>query len=88
MTDDKLLEIKDKLDTVLAGVGPNMGIAFGTELFAEFRQRGWLKMEVFGMLGTSVFAEKVPAYNRTHFAFPNWEIPDYTFKVGVEKKDA
>jgi hypothetical protein len=88
MTDKKLLEIKEGLDAALANEGPNVGIAFGTSLFDEFRQRGWLKMEEFGMLGTSVFAEKVPAYNRTHFAFPNWDLPEFAFKVGTEKKTA
>ena len=39
MTDKKLLEIKEELDAALANEGPNVGIAFGTSLFDEFRQR-------------------------------------------------
>ena len=86
MTDIKLLKIKEELDVALAKEGANVGIAFGTSLFYEFHQHGWLKMEDFGVLGTSFFSGKLPAYNRTHFAFSDFDLPEFAFKVGSPKK--
>lgn len=74
--------IKAELDKQLAGASPSAGIAFGTELFNEFRKRGWFTLEVFSVLGTSLFPDRVPAYNKTHFVFPSWGIQDVEFKVG------
>ena len=48
MDDDAANLIKVKLDAALKEAGPNVGIAFGTELFSEFRSRGWLTVETFG----------------------------------------
>ena len=59
-----------------------MGIAFGVDLFNEFRKRGWLTLGTFGALGTGLFAGQVPTYNRKHFAYQTWGIPDLEFRVG------
>jgi len=77
--------IKLELDKQLEVAVPNVGIAFGVELFDEFRKRGWFTLEVFGTLGTTLFAERVPAYDKTHFAFPSWGISDREFIVGESK---
>lgn len=77
--------IKRELDKQLEVAVPNVGIAFGVELFDEFRNRGWFTLEVFGVLDTTLFAERVPAYNKTHFVFLSWGIPDREFIVGESK---
>ena len=73
---------KEQLEKELVSVDANTGIAFGEELFLEFKKRGWLTLETFGVLGTSLFSVQVPAYNKTHFAFPSWSIGGLEFKVG------
>ena len=84
MDDAAAQAIKSDLDRALTEVGPNVGIAFGTELFAEFRKRGWLTLETFGVLGTTFLATKLPAYSRTHHAFATWDVPDLEFRVGKD----
>lgn len=79
---DQYEQIKVELDKQLVDASPNVGIAFGCELFNEFRDRGWFSLEFFGVLGTMSFAVRVPAYNKTHFVFPSWDIQDLEFKVG------
>lgn len=79
---DHVDEIKVELDTQLKSAHPNVGIAFGVELFGEFRKRGWFTLETFGVLGTTLFSEQVPAYSKTHFVFPSWAIQDLEFRVG------
>jgi hypothetical protein len=73
---------KAELDKQLEGAPQNVGIAFGTELFNEFRKRGWFTLEVFGALGTTLFAGQVPTYKKTHFAFLSWGIKEREFEVG------
>lgn len=79
---DKFETIKAQLDKQLDGAGANVGIAFGVELFEEFRTRGWFSLELFSALGTMLFAEQVPAYKKTHFVFPSWGIQSLEFRVG------
>ncbi len=79
---DHIEKIRQELDQQLGSAPPNVGIAFGTELFNEFKQRGWLTLETFGVFGTTLFAGKVPAYGKTHFAFPTWGIQVLEFRVG------
>jgi len=74
------------LDKELASAAPNTGIAFGDELFTEFRKRGWLTLEKFGVLGTSLFAIDVPAYNKSHFDFQSWSIGNLEYQVGKPEK--
>jgi hypothetical protein len=73
---------KDELDRALDGASPNVGIAFSVGLFAEFWHRGWLTLEEFGVLGGTLFHSKLPAYNKTHFVFQTWGLPDFEFLVG------
>lgn len=82
MDNEKALEAKSSLDEALKHVDANLGIVFGVRLFDEFRERGWLTLETFSWLGTQFFAETVPAYDRTHFASPNWDVPEWEFRVG------
>jgi hypothetical protein len=80
--------LKAKLDKDLEFVDLNVGILFGEELFAEFKNRGWLTFETFGIFGTSSFAEKLPAYAKTHYSLPSWSIGSWEHKVGsVDKRD-
>jgi hypothetical protein len=73
---------KVELDAALATVGRDVGILFGVGLFEAFRVRNWITVEYFTAVGTTHFGDKVPAYERTHFAFPTWNIPDLEFRVG------
>lgn len=82
---DQFEAIKAELDRQLVGTPPNVGIAFGVELFDEFRKRSWFTLENFSVLGTSSFSEKLPAYKRSHFVFPSWDLDDLEFKVGTSK---
>jgi len=79
---DQFEEKKAELDKQLQSASPNVGIAFGTELFNEFRSRSWFTLETFGVLGTTQFAGQVPAYQKTHFVFQSWGIQDFEFSVG------
>ncbi|QTD45553.1 hypothetical protein [Ottowia testudinis] len=74
--------LKADLDRHLSTVDANVGIAFGEELFAEFKRRDWFTLETFGLLGTSLFSIQVPAYEKTRFVFPSWDIGALEFKVG------
>jgi len=79
---DPFETIKAELDKQLKDAPLNVGIVFGTELFNEFRKRNWFTLEEFGVLGTTLFAMRLPAYEKTHFVFSSWDIPDLKFKVG------
>lgn len=83
---DHFDQVKLELDKELVSVTPDTGIAFGDELFTEFRKRGWLTIEKFGALGTSLFAIDVPAYNKTHFAFQSWGIGNLEYRVGKPRQ--
>ena len=74
-------QAKADLDKALADLSPKAVILFGLELFRDFRERGWLTTETFGAEGTTLFAEKVPAYNRTHLVVATWDVPDCEFRV-------
>lgn len=82
---DKFEKLKAALDEELKSTSNNVGIAFGIELFNEFKKRGWFTLERYGALGTTLFSEQLPAYNKTHFVFPSWSINDFEFKVGQSK---
>lgn len=82
---DQFEEIKAELDKELQNTSGNVGIAFGTELFNEFKKRQWFTLETFGALGTTIFSEQLPAYNKTHFVFRSWGINDLEFKIGQSK---
>jgi hypothetical protein len=79
---DQFEAMKAELDKQLQSAAPNVGVAFGVELFDEFRRRGWFTLEDFGVLGTSIFSGKLPAYRRTHFAFQSWDLSELEFRVG------
>jgi hypothetical protein len=80
---DQFDQIKAALDKQLESASPNVGIAFGVELFNEFKKREWFTLETFGALGSLFGAHQVPAYNKTHFVFQTWNIEDLEFKVGT-----
>ena len=85
MDSEALNRIKAELDNALKGVRPWMGILFGEELFNEFRTRGWITLETFG-LSTFGFDDPMPAYDKTHFASATWGIPDYEYRIGKDPK--
>jgi hypothetical protein len=39
--------------------------------------------EQLSVLGTTIFKSGLPAYDRTHFAFMSWDVPDSDFRVGA-----
>jgi hypothetical protein len=85
VNDETAEGIRNELDAALASAPDTVGIAFGIELFDEFRRRDWFTLETFGALGTSLFAEQLPAYRHTHFVFPTWGVPNREFRVGQNR---
>jgi hypothetical protein len=86
MDDQTAKATKARLDEDLTQVGPNVGIAFGFGLLGAFKDRGWITMKTFGVLGTSFGATKLPCYG-SHYAFPTWDLPENEFKVGGDAKE-
>jgi hypothetical protein len=82
VTDAEARAKRADLDAALRSVPPNVGIAFGFDLFSAFAARGWVTMEDFGTAGTALFSGRLPAYQRTHFAFVSMDVPDEDFQVG------
>ena len=80
MDDDAIMEVKAALDRELDGINPNHGIAFGMELFSEFRKRGWITLEQIMW----PFEGRYPTYASTHFAFQTWGIGEYEFSIGQD----
>lgn len=75
--------IKERLDKDLAKAGPNVGIAFGLDLFNAFRDRQWIDLKTFGVLGTNFGSTKLPAYG-AHFALDTWDLGEHEYKVGTD----
>jgi hypothetical protein len=71
-----------ELDTELRQASANVGIAFGFDLFLAFSARGWVTMEDFGAAGTTLYSGRLPAYQRTHFAFVSMDVPDEDYEIG------
>lgn len=82
MTSNEIAAEKAKIDAALAGKPDNVGIAFGDEAFKAFVKAGHIQKRKFGLLGTTLMAEDLPAYGETHFAFLDWMLPPKTAKVG------
>ena len=76
-----VVKAKFDLDAALTNLPANNAIMFGEELFQEFRNREWFTLELFGVVGTTLFGAKVPAYNKTHYVFISWDIPSMEFRV-------
>jgi hypothetical protein len=83
MDEAEAVRIKNQLDAELLRAGPNVGIAFGIELFEEFDERRWLTLETFGAF--ALFPARMPAYARTHCALRTWDLANREFRVGRNK---
>ena len=81
INDMEFAKIKARLDADLGQADPRVGIAFAPGLFAEFHERELFTVEDFGLLGTSLFPIKVPAYQKSHFAFCTWAIDEHEYRV-------
>jgi hypothetical protein len=81
MDDETADAVRAQLDAQLQQADPNVGILFGRAVFEAFRERGWIELAVFGVLGTAFAATRFPAYG-THFAMLTWDLPDQEFSVG------
>lgn len=82
MDDATAQKIKQALDAELANVRPTMGVAFGEDLFIEFRRRAWITWETFTAFGTDAFPVRLPAYNKTHYAHLSIDVDHEKFLVG------
>ena len=76
-------DIKSQIDQELLKVGPEVGIAFGLDLFDAFKDRKWIGLNTFSVLGTGFAATKLPCYG-SHYAFPTWGLPEKGYKVGSD----
>ena len=83
MTDQEVMAAKAELDAALGVAGDNVGIAFGIDLFEAFKSRQWFTLETFSALGIGAFPMKLPAYDKSHFVFPSWDVDAGTFQVGT-----
>jgi hypothetical protein len=81
MDDETAFAIRAQLDAQLQQADPNVGVLFGPAVFEAFRQRGWIELGTFGVLGTMFGAARFPAYG-THFAMLTWDLPEREFRVG------
>lgn len=80
---DAVAKVKQAdLDGALKNAPADVGIAFGFDLFLAFVARGWLTMEDFGATGASLYNGRLPAYQRTHFAFVSMDVPDEDYELG------
>ncbi len=84
MNEESLFKAKSALDEELKGKKPRTAVAFGAELFQEFRRRGWITLDKFD-LEPFGFKDPMPTYDSTHYAFLNWGLPDYEYRVGSDK---
>ena len=82
MNDAAARAIQVDLDAALKGAPAKVGIAFGFDLFLAFAARGWVTMEDFGAAGTGLYNGRLPAYQRTHFAFVSLDVPDEDYEIG------
>jgi hypothetical protein len=80
-----ITKAKADIDAILAQhQGSKASIAFGFDLYQEFAKRGWFTMETFTVGGTDAFPFEVPAYERSHFAYAAWGLPEEEFRVGPD----
>lgn len=78
-------DAKARIEAILkTHKGARAGIAFGVDLFSAFVQRKWIESQTFTALGTSAFPIEVPAYERSHFAWPTWDLEPHDFRVGPD----
>lgn len=75
-------DVVNELQKQIAVVGQNIGVRLGLALGAELIRRGLLTNEKFGYLGTEFGLTEVQAFQRTHAAFPAWDLGDWDFQVG------
>jgi hypothetical protein len=76
---------KAELDRELETAGPNIGIAFGIELFEAFHNRRWFTLERFPGWGVvASFGDIVPAYKQSHYVFVSWALRATDFRVGKD----
>jgi hypothetical protein len=83
MNDAAAKAVQAELDAALKQAPADAGIAFGFDLFLAFTARGWLTMEDFGAAGASLYRGRLPAYQRTHFAFVSLDVPDEDYEIGT-----
>lgn len=81
MANDEFDVIREALDAALKDVRPMMGIVFGEELYREFRKRGWITEENFG-LEPYGFKDPQTVYDETHHAWESLEIPPLEYRIG------
>jgi len=71
-----------RLDVDLLQAHRNAGILMGPKLFAALAKRDLIKMEDFGLLGTRMLLERIPAYGKTHAVWRQPQFGDWDFQVG------
>jgi hypothetical protein len=82
MTPNEINALKSIIDTDLVGKANTVGIAFEYQAFIAFAKAGHIQKRKFGVLGTTLLAEMLPAYADSHFCFVDWELSPKSAKVG------
>lgn len=68
---------------VATRTSPDFGIKVGRELFDHLVKEGKITKETFSVLGSGAFPVELPAYDKKHYVFDDWELGERDFKVGV-----
>ena len=82
MKTHEIEEAIHRLRLIVKSTPNTMGVALGSELYAECVKRGLLTLEVFEASGTMLFGQSLPALNKSLFAFDNPFIEPWSFVVG------
>jgi hypothetical protein len=82
VTPEAVNAAKARLDQALSEGSGYVNIAFGPELFSEFRKRGWIDWGQFRNIAFPNQPLTLPAYGEGRYAFPSWDVPPNDFQIG------
>lgn len=82
MDDVEFELIKNRINEELVKFEPDVGIAFGSLLFSQFAARKLIALEETSLLGIMPLPFKLPAYQKTHYAFVHWALRPREYLIG------
>ena len=75
-------EIIERLKMHVEHTPKDVGIALGSDLFAECVKREMITLEVFVMMGTKLFQQRLPALKKSIFVFDQPFMDPWNFEIG------